>query len=99
MAYRKLHSARMRAVSGACSALIAATAAGAFLAAQDPAPRLRFEITLPAGIDTAAVDGRVFVVVSNDQRTEPRLTIDSPPDAQPFFAVNVDALRAGQRVT
>ena len=89
----------MRGAFRACSALVVAVVAGGVLAAQPPATTLRFEITLPAGVDSAAVDGRAFVIVSNSPRTEPRLSIDSPPETEPFFALNVESLRPGQRVT
>lgn len=60
-------------------------------AAQGP----RFEITVPAGLRSAALTGRVYVFISSKQDEEPRLGDKGESDCVPFYGVDVDALPPG----
>ena len=63
---------------------------------------LRFEVAAPAGVESAAVNGRLIIVVaptSGRQAPEPRHRIGSVgADATPMAAVDVDQLVTGQTV-
>ena len=58
---------------------------------------LRFELTLPASVQPSPVDGRVFVVITRDGKTEPRLQFGKSGGqyrSAPFFGEDVDGVRA-----
>ena len=59
------------------------------------ATKLRFEISFPESARKDATDGRVFVMITRDNSSEPRTQVRSY-DSIPFFGVNVDGLRPGQ---
>ena len=47
---------------------------------------------------TAALDGRVLFLLSNDGSAEPRMQINDTPKSQMVFGVTVDGLKPGQAV-
>ena len=55
----------------------------------------RFQITYAAGLDSGPITGRVFVMISKNNRTEPRLQAGSYNGSVPFFGLDVEALKAG----
>ena len=77
---------------------LAGLSAFAAVAAQPAAagPGLRFEVSFPSSVRATRVDGRVFVILSKDDATEPRLQIEGYSGDAPFFGANVDGLRPGQ---
>lgn len=58
-------------------------------------PQTRFEVTFPQSLDKGPITGRVFVVLSKNDRTQPRLQAGqySANSSAPFFGVDVDALK------
>jgi len=69
-------------------ALAAITASSCFAAAT------RFEISYPASAAAGPITGRVFVMISRDNRREPRLEISRV--GVPFFGRDIDRLAPGQ---
>ncbi len=56
----------------------------------------RFEITFPATRSSAAVDGRLLVMISTDTAGEPRFQISDAPGTQQVFGIDVDGWRPGE---
>ena len=76
--------------------VVAAVASGgAIRGADSTGPR--FEITFPASAHAGPVTGRVYVMITRDERTEPRLQIGRT--GVPFFGRDVDKLAPGQAAT
>ena len=66
---------------------------------QNPATKLRFEITFPAERSRAPLDGRLLVLISTDTSAEPRFQISDAPGTQQVFGVDVDAWKPGETRT
>jgi len=69
--------------------------------ASTSASSLRFSVKLPEAQDAAAAGptgGRVFVLLSNDESSEPRLQINVGLKTQQIFGVDVDELAPGKEV-
>jgi hypothetical protein len=60
-----------------------------------PAAGLRFSISFPETSSREPLDGRVLLLVSNDNSREPRLQINEDLNTQQVFGVDVDALKPG----
>lgn len=56
----------------------------------------RFEISYPASLDNGPVTGRVFVMISKSNQSEPRLQAGSYNASVPFFGLDVNALKPGE---
>jgi Putative esterase len=52
-----------------------------------------FEISYPAALDNGPITGRVFVMISKNNRVEPRLQAGYYQASVPFYGVDVDALK------
>jgi len=62
-----------------------------------PATRLRFAISFPATRSAQPLDGRIILVVSNNDRQEPRFQNDVyNPRTQLSFGIDVNGLKPGQ---
>jgi hypothetical protein len=55
----------------------------------------RFEISYPASIDNGPITGRVFVMISKNNRVEPRLQAGSYNASIPFYGLDVNGLKPG----
>jgi hypothetical protein len=75
----------------ACSAVNATT-----VSAQS---KLRFEISFPATSSAKPLDGRMLLLISNNNAREPRLQISEDPTTQQVFGIDVDGLKPGQTAT
>lgn len=77
-------------------AAMAVVIVGSGVAAQSPQTGrgLRVEVSFPAGVHAEPVNGRVYVMVSRANDTEPRLQIGRT--GTPFFGRDVDKLAPGQ---
>jgi len=64
------------------------------LSAQENPGRVRFEITFPSSVHPEPITGRVYVMISRNDRREPRFQIGRT--GVPFFGVDVERLRPGQ---
>lgn len=55
----------------------------------------RFEVSYPAGLDNGPITGRVFVVISKNNRVEPRLQAGSYGGSVPFYGLDVYGVKPG----
>ncbi|HNV03574.1 MAG TPA: alpha/beta hydrolase-fold protein [Vicinamibacterales bacterium] len=85
---------RSRALAATAAALAVAFGAAALNSAS-PRP-LRIEVSVPAALAPAPLDGRVILVLSRRGTPEPRLARMTTLDAQPMFGVDVDGLTPGR---
>lgn len=60
------------------------------------APTLRFEISFPPSVHVKPITGRVFVMITGNKDSEPRLQAGSWRNSVPFFGVDVDQLEPGE---
>jgi hypothetical protein len=84
---------------GRCTPLVVALTAALFslvfffappaLAAADGP---QFEITFPASAHSEPITGRVFVMITRNAASEPRLQVGNWADSAPFFGVLVEFL-------
>jgi hypothetical protein len=83
-------------------ALAVGVGCGIVLTAQTRPPAapgaIRFEVSLPVRAAAGPIDGRLLVMVSSDDRDEPRFQIDDSPSTQVIAGVDVDGMQAGQPV-
>ena len=85
--------------------IVVALAAGAFVPAasrQDRITRvapLRFSVSFPAERSALPLDGRVLLMISNDDSAEPRFQVSDGANTQLLFGLDVDGLRPGQPAT
>jgi hypothetical protein len=84
----------MRIVAG----LVLAGGVAAIACAGRPAAAARFRVALsyPASAGTAALDGRMLLLLSTDGGREPRLQITDNDRSQQVFGANVEGLQPGQ---
>src|SRR3989441_8913642 len=68
------------------------------LSAPPSGSKLRFAITLPAALPGGPLDGRLLLLLSTDDRKEPRFQISDTdvPRSQQVFGVDLEGLRPGQ---
>ncbi len=92
---RQIFLRRARAI---LSALAVALSLGTLCPASSGAgnSRLRFEVSFPASIHARPITGRVFVIVTGDNRNEPRFQVGFWGDAPPLFGVDVNQLKPGE---
>ena len=82
----------MRYAKSICSAFLVVTAGCVPLVTTEP---LTFEISFSETLSSEALDGRVLLVLSDDDEREPRFQIGNGPDSQQIFGVDADALAPG----
>ncbi|HEX6189986.1 MAG TPA: hypothetical protein VFZ40_18050 [Pyrinomonadaceae bacterium] len=58
--------------------------------------QLRFEVSFPQTSSAKPLDGRMLLLVSNNDKAEPRLQISEDPTTQQVFGIDVDGLKPGQ---
>ena len=58
--------------------------------------QLRFTVSFPTTSSSEHVDGRVLLLISNNNSKEPRFQISEDPNTQQVFGVDVEGLKAGQ---
>src|SRR5262245_22940862 len=75
--------------------LAVATALAVMPAQTTTAAGARFAVTFPASRCADALDGRILLLLSTDEKAEPRFQIGDGPDTQQVFGIDVDALRPG----
>jgi hypothetical protein len=88
----------VRAVAGALVATaLAETTSPAQQSTASAPTRLRFAISFPAARSAQPLDGRIILVVSNNDKREPRFQNNVyDADTQLAFGIDVDSLGAGQ---
>jgi hypothetical protein len=81
--------------SGASSFRASAAGSGS-VAPSEPAPALRIAVSYPAELGPGPFDGRMLLIIADNDRREPRFEVSSRnDDAQPIFGIDVDGLRPG----
>lgn len=63
-----------------------------------PATPIRFSILFTKSLSEQAQDGRLLLMLTNNNRTEPRFQITEGPKAQLVFGIDVDGMKPGQEV-
>ena len=63
------------------------------------AANLRFDVSFPVSASNEPLDGRLLLLISNNNSEEPRLQISEDLNTQQVFGVDVDGWRAGQTRT
>ncbi|MFN0111008.1 MAG: alpha/beta hydrolase-fold protein [Blastocatellia bacterium] len=66
--------------------------------AQTATAETKFEISFPASLNGEPITGRVFVMISKNNRVEPRLQAGSYQASVPFYGEDVNALKPGANV-
>jgi hypothetical protein len=79
--------------------VVVASALATSSAQTSSASRLRFEISFPAASSAKPLDGRMLLLISNNNAREPRLQISEDPTTQQVFGIDVDGLKPGQSAT
>ncbi|WP_243384537.1 alpha/beta hydrolase-fold protein [Geothrix alkalitolerans] len=59
---------------------------------------LAFELSFPAALSRAALDGHIILILSKDAEREPRFTVVEGIESQQAFGLDVEALPPGRRV-
>lgn len=70
--------------------------AGAAAAAERP--RLAFEISIPKELSATPLDGHIVLILSKDEKREPRFTVVEGIESQQAFGLDVDGLPPGKPV-
>src|SRR5581483_9364970 len=61
---------------------------------------VRFSVTLPKANRTAALDGRLLIILSKDTKAEPRMQVSNNPlTSQQIFGMDVEGLQPGATAT
>ncbi|MFQ6038005.1 MAG: alpha/beta hydrolase-fold protein [Candidatus Aminicenantales bacterium] len=82
-----------------CFAFILVLGIGSLSCTKAPEPKLRFDISFSPSARKESITGRVFVMISESNRREPRFQAGSWSQSCPFFGVDVDRLEPGETVT
>jgi hypothetical protein len=61
-----------------------------------PAAKLRFAISFPSTSSATPLDGRLLLLISNNNKQEPRFQISEDPNTQQVFGIDVDGWKPGQ---
>ena len=82
----------------ASAVLIALAAACGRVLAPERTPSLRFEVSFPASLSAEPIDGRLLLIISDNDKAEPRFQVSDGVDTQQIFGVDVEGMRPGQPV-
>src|SRR5208337_5594356 len=82
--------------AGLAIAVLAALASTSSAWPKTPPSGLRFKVSFPASVHAEPITGRVFVVISNLERPEPRLQVGFWGDTSPLFGADVVQLKPGE---
>ncbi|MGA2476686.1 MAG: hypothetical protein ABSF73_08710, partial [Terriglobia bacterium] len=83
-----------------CAVVLALAVLGALVTpscawAKTPVSDLRFKVSFPASTHARPITGRVFVMISNREKPEPRLQVGFWGDTAPLFGADVVQLKPG----
>lgn len=67
-------------------------------ACQPSAPAITFEISFTTQLSESAQDGRLLLLLSTDDSSEPRFQINDGPNSQLVFGQNVELMNPNQKV-
>jgi hypothetical protein len=60
-----------------------------------PSSALRFEVSFPASMSSAPLDGHLILLIAASEKTEPRFQLSMQPDTAQAFGVDVERLAPG----
>ena len=64
-----------------------------------PQPMATFSISFSSSLSNEALDGRLLLMLANNDKDEPRFQIGDGLKAQPIFGVDVNGLKPGENIT
>ncbi len=64
-----------------------------------PQPMATFSISFSSSLSNEALDGRLLLMLANNDKEEPRFQIGDGLKAQPIFGVDVNGLKPGESIT
>jgi hypothetical protein len=70
----------------------------AIACASQDTPNIRFEISFPASVHPEDITGRVYVMISRENKREPRLQAGGWNNSVPFFGKDIEKLKPGESV-
>ena len=80
------------------SAILVALLVGLLVSALSHAAGPSFSVSFPKSRSEKPLDGRIFLLLSNDPSAEPRMQIDDSVRTQMMFGMDVDGMKPGQTV-
>ncbi|MEO1049955.1 MAG: alpha/beta hydrolase-fold protein [Bacteroidota bacterium] len=60
---------------------------------------VKFSISFSTSLSSETKDGRLILMLSNDESTEPRFQIKDGPDTQLIFGADVEGMKSGESIT
>jgi enterochelin esterase-like enzyme len=91
-----IHCLHVR-TSRACVRIVGALCA--FIAISTALTAQSVRLSFPASVSAAAITGRAYLFIARTNGTEPRQQSGSFRESEPFFGVDVSALKPGETVT
>lgn len=67
-----------------------------YIACQPSTPSISFDVSFDASISEEAKDGRLLLLISTDDSSEPRFQINDGPDTQLVYGQNVEGMAANK---
>jgi hypothetical protein len=81
------------------SLLLLAIAGSVFLSCQQESPQTTVSIRISEDLDTGPLDGRLLLMLSDEDSGEPRFQINDGKDTQLIFGMNVEGIQPGEQVS
>ncbi|HEX8059696.1 MAG TPA: hypothetical protein VF473_02120 [Cyclobacteriaceae bacterium] len=63
-----------------------------------PASPLKFSISFPSHAEPGPIDGRLLLILANNNKSEPRFQVGEGLNAQLVFGIDVDGMKPGQEI-
>ncbi|MCB0840691.1 MAG: hypothetical protein KDD99_28685, partial [Bacteroidetes bacterium] len=60
--------------------------------------KVKFEISFPAEKSSTPLDGRMLLIISNNNEEEPRFQVNDGSETQQIFGIDIDGLEPGEKV-
>ena len=76
--------------------LLGSTWAIASSIAPDGSPGVSFSVTYPEALAKGPLDGRLLLLISSDDKEEPRFQINDSPNTQLVFGIDVEGWTPGR---
>lgn len=89
----------MKSILRQFSTLVVSAAIIFLTSCQSDNPSLTFEISFDKSVSETPLDGRLLLLISNDDSSEPRFQISDGPNSQIVAGINVEGMNPGDRTT
>jgi hypothetical protein len=89
------HLVRPLLAAAAGAGMLALLASGGTREGRAAPSPVRFAVSFPSSASATPLDGRLLLMISNDDRAEPRFQINDGPSSQLVFGMDVTGLRPG----